>query len=133
MTLAPALTWGCSALIYVDFTARRSHPAHAAVRGHFRLSPCLKAVIAPHWSQLNWPRGLRDTARPSRYGFRPNTVCTRLALRAVNSGVRAPQSSLWFSDSTRLVRGGHTNIVERHRHFAAHPNEALKRLLAAPT
>ena len=81
----------------------------------------LLTLVREHWGQENGLHYRRDvTLREDAGRTLDWTVAEAIAI--VNNLVLA-----------LLLRGGHTNLAERRRHYAAHPDEALKRLLAAPT
>jgi predicted transposase YbfD/YdcC len=81
----------------------------------------LLAIVREHWGQENGLHYRRDvTLREDAGRTRDWTVAEAIAV--INNLVLA-----------LLLRGGHSNAAQRRRFFAAHPDEALKRLLAAPT
>jgi predicted transposase YbfD/YdcC len=81
----------------------------------------LLAIVREHWGQENGLHYRRDVTFHEDAGRTQDwTVAEAIAI--INNLVLA-----------LLLRGGHTNLAERRRHYAAHPDEALKRLLAAPT
>jgi predicted transposase YbfD/YdcC len=81
---------------------------------------CLLDIVREHWSQENGLHYRRDVTLHEDAGrFSDWTGAEVMAL--LNNLVLA-----------LLLRGGKTNAAQERRHYAAHPDEALKRLLAAP-
>jgi predicted transposase YbfD/YdcC len=80
----------------------------------------LLAIVREHWGQENGLHYRRDVTFHEDAGrTRDWTVAEAIAI--LNNLVVAI-----------LLRGGKTNAAQARRHYAAHPDEALKRLLAAP-
>jgi len=80
----------------------------------------LLAIVRQHWGQENGLHYRRDvTLREDAGRTRDWTVAHALA--TLNNLVLA-----------LLLRGGQTNAAQARRHFAAHPDQALKLLLTAP-
>lgn len=81
----------------------------------------LLAMVRAHWGHENGLHYRRDVTFHEDAGrTRDWTVAEAIAI--LNNLVLA-----------LLLRGGHANVAQRRRYYAAHPDEALKRLLAAPT
>jgi predicted transposase YbfD/YdcC len=81
----------------------------------------LLAMVRQHWGQENGLHYRRDVTFHEDAGQTLDwTVAEALAL--FNNLVLA-----------LLLRGGRTNAAQERRYYAAHPDEALKRLLTAPT
>jgi predicted transposase YbfD/YdcC len=81
----------------------------------------LLAIVREHWGQENGLHYRRDvTLREDAGRTLDWTMAETIA--TLNNLVLA-----------LLLRGGHANLADRRRHYAAHPDEALQRLLAAPT
>jgi predicted transposase YbfD/YdcC len=81
----------------------------------------LLAIVREHWGQENGLHYRRDVTLHEDAGrFTDWTVAQACA--TLNNLVLA-----------FLLRGGHPNAAQRRRHYAAHPDEALKRLLTAPS
>lgn len=83
--------------------------------------PCrLLDIVREHWSQENGLHYRRDVTLHEDAGrFTDWTVAEAMAL--LNNLVLA-----------LLLRGGKTNAAQARRYYAAHPDEALKRILTAP-
>jgi predicted transposase YbfD/YdcC len=80
----------------------------------------LLAIVREHWGQENGLHYRRDVTFHEDAGrTRDWTVAEAIAI--LNNLVLA-----------LLLRGGKTNAAQERRYYAAHPDEALKRLLAAP-
>jgi len=80
----------------------------------------LLAIVREHWGHENGLHYRRDVTFHEDAGRTLDwTVAEALAL--FNNLVLA-----------LLLRGGHTNAAQERRYYAAHPDEALKRLLTAP-
>lgn len=80
----------------------------------------LLAIVREHWGQENGLHYRRDVTFHEDAGrTRDWTVAEAIAI--LNNLVLA-----------LLLRGGKTNVAQERRHYAAHPDDALKRLLAAP-
>jgi predicted transposase YbfD/YdcC len=81
----------------------------------------LLTIVREHWGQENGLHYRRDVTFHEDAGRTLDwTVAEAIAI--LNNLVLA-----------LLLRGGHMNAAQRRRHYAAHPDEALKCLLAAPT
>jgi predicted transposase YbfD/YdcC len=81
----------------------------------------LLAIVREHWEQENGLHYRRDVTFQEDAGrTRDWTVAHALAI--LNNLVLA-----------LLLRGGHTNVAQARRYYAAHPDLALKLLLMAPT
>ena len=81
----------------------------------------LLKIVREHWGQENGLHYRRDVTLHEDAGrFTDWTVAEAMAL--LNNLVLA-----------LLLRGGKTNAAQERRYYAAHPDEALKRLLTAPT
>jgi predicted transposase YbfD/YdcC len=81
----------------------------------------LLAIVREHWGQENGLHYRRDVTFHEDAGRTQDwTVAEAIAI--LNNLVLA-----------LLLRGGRTNVAQERRHYAAHPDEALKRLLAAPS
>ena len=81
----------------------------------------LLAIVREHWGQENGLHYRRDVTFHEDAGRTQDwTVAEAIAI--LNNLVLAV-----------LLRGGHTNVAQRRRYYAAHPDEALKRLLTAPS
>ncbi len=79
----------------------------------------LLAIVREHWGQENGLHFRRDvTFREDAGRTRDWTIAEAVAL--LNNLVLA-----------LLLRGGKTNAAQKRRYYVAHPDEALKRLLAA--
>ena len=80
----------------------------------------LLAIVRGHWGHENGLHYRRDvTFREDAGRTLDWTVAEGIAI--LNNLVLA-----------LLLRGGHNNVAQRRRYYAAHPDEALKRLLEAP-
>ncbi len=80
----------------------------------------LLTIVREHWGQENGLHYRRDVTFHEDAGrILDWTVAEALAI--LNNVVLA-----------LLLRGGKTNAAQEHRYYAAHPDEALKRLLMAP-
>ena len=80
----------------------------------------LLEMVREHWGQENGLHYRRDVTLHEDAGrFTDWTVAEAMAL--LNNLVLA-----------LLLRGGKTNAAQERRYYAAHPDEALKRLLTAP-
>jgi predicted transposase YbfD/YdcC len=81
----------------------------------------LLTIVRQHWGQENGLHYRRDVTFHEDAGRTLDwTVAEALAI--LNNVVLA-----------LLLRGGKTNAAQERRYYAAHPDEALKRLLMAPT
>ena len=81
----------------------------------------LLAIVRQHWGQENGLHYRRDvTFHEDASRTRDWTIAEGLAI--LNNLVLA-----------LLLRGGQTNVAQQRHHYAAHPDEAIKRLFAAPT
>ncbi len=81
----------------------------------------LLAIVREHWGQENGLHYRRDVTLHEDAGRTLDwTVAEAVAI--LNNLVLA-----------LLLRGGRTNAAQERRYYAAHPDEALKRLLTAPT
>jgi hypothetical protein len=81
----------------------------------------LLAIVREHWEQENGLHYRRDVTFQEDAGrTRDWTVAHALAI--LNNLVLA-----------LLLRGGQTNVAQARRYYAAHPDEALRLLLTAPT
>ena len=81
----------------------------------------LLAIVRQHWGQENGLHYRRDVTFHEDAGrTRDWTIAEALAI--LNNLVLA-----------LLLRGGRTNVAQERRYYAAHPDDALKRLFAAPT
>ncbi len=80
----------------------------------------LLTIVREHWRQENGLHYRRDVTFHEDAGRTQDwTVAEAIAI--LNNLVLA-----------LLLRGGHPNVAQRRRYYAAHPDEALKRLLTAP-
>ncbi len=80
----------------------------------------LLAIVRGHWGHENGLHYRRDVTLHEDDG-RTLDWTTAEGITIINNLVLA-----------FLLRGGHTNLAQRRRHYAAHPDQALQRVLEAP-